>query len=320
VVLGESILALAAAFFIGQLIVERRRAETALQKANAYLGQRVQRRTADLRFAYGSLQKEMFKRQKQETLQRRVEQSLFQAERLASIGTVTAGIVHNLRNPLTSILGFAELLKAQHPNLSQVDQVVSGAKQMSVIIDNLMARSRLKQTEEWVYLDALLKRELEFLEVDKHFRKGVKTSVDFEDDLPPVWGIYTDFSQVFSNLLHNALDAVYGLDNPVIQVHIWHEGNVVGVSVTDSGCGIEEEHKTQLYTPFFTTKNKADDSDGQTGTGLGLYMVKRLLDNYNADIDVDSTKGLGTTFCVSIPVAREMGSKKIPDLEAAYSQ
>ena len=96
VVLGESVLALAAAFFIGQLIVERQRAETELQRSNAYLEQRVQRRTADLRFAYSSLQKEMFKRQKQETIRRRVEQNLFEAERFRVFARALSGICHYL--------------------------------------------------------------------------------------------------------------------------------------------------------------------------------------------------------------------------------
>jgi len=227
---------------------------------------------------------------------------LIQSERMASVGVVAAGIVHNLRNPLNGILGFGEFLLDERPDVEYLDQIVLAARQMNEMIENILAKSRQRGRSEPVDLNALLERELDFLEANRTFKYSVERDIDLADGLPPVTAVYTDLSQVFGNLLRNAVDAMYGRETKRLTVVSRLEDGHVAVEVGDTGCGIPEEHVGRLFDPFFTTKSPGEGEDGPVGTGLGLYMVQRLLEAYGATVAVDSTVGAGTTFRVRIPV------------------
>lgn len=230
-----------------------------------------------------------------------LERQLVQSERLAAVGTVAAGIVHNLKNPLTGILGYAELMKIKYPDIVETDRILASAENMRVMIENILAKSRQKKTREQVDLNQLLRRELDFLQADRLFRREVKTEVNLSAHLPLITGVYSDFSQVFGNLLRNAVEAMM-CDCPekVLRVSTIHsQDNSIQVEIRDTGCGIEKENLPNLFKPFFTTKT---DKDGPQGTGLGLYMTLQLLTAYGATIDVKSEVGKGALFRVCIPL------------------
>jgi PAS domain S-box-containing protein len=237
-----------------------------------------------------------------EETRRQLERQLVQSERMASVGTVAAGIVHNLKNPLTGIMGFAQLLKLRQPDSDEADRIVNSAQQMNEMIENILSKSRQKKTPEPVDINQLLQRELDFLQADRFFKQEVALDIHLEPSLPKITGVYTDLSQVFGNLLRNAAEAMYDQEEKKMTVSTATlKGEGVLVEIGDTGYGIPEENLSELFVPFFTTK----EGDGETepkGTGLGLYMVQQILNSYGAKIDIESTVGKGTTFQVMIPI------------------
>lgn len=241
-------------------------------------------------------------RQEAESARRMLEHELFQAERLATVGTVASGIVHNLKNPLTGIVGYAGLLKMKYPDEENITVIQDSANQMDKMIENILIKGRRQQKREWIDLNHLIQRELEFLEADQFFKHGVEKRISFGDEVPSFLCTYTDLSQIFGNLLRNAVEAMYDCAQKELRVSTYVKDNTICVDIQDTGCGIPEAHLETLFDPFVTTKI----GDGQTapqGTGLGLYMVQQILEAYDASIDVSSQEGVGTVFQVCLPLS-----------------
>jgi signal transduction histidine kinase len=243
-------------------------------------------------------------RKEAEDARRELEHQLFQAERLATVGTVVSGIVHNLKGPLTGILGYAELLKLRHPNEEFINRIQNSAKQMNEMIENILVKGRRKQTDEWIDVHQLLQRELEFLGADHFFKHGVKTDISLGADVPYFLGAYTDLSQVFGNLLRNAVEAMYDRETKILGVSTSVQDDHICVGIQDTGSGIPQSRIATLFDAFVTTKS-GDGKTAPLGTGLGLYMVQRLLKECDASIDVSSEEGVGTLFQVRLPLKRE---------------
>jgi PAS domain S-box-containing protein len=250
--------------------------------------------------------------------------------KLAEFGMMLQGVAHNMSTPLTGIKSSAQL---QHSRLIKfreklidkygndddintsisdvmkffelIDQSVS---KLAKIIKNLMSKSRDQQslTKEALNLGYLLDQELEFLQANQFFKNRVEKALDIQADVPVIFGLYSDFSQSFVNIIKNAIDSMW--DSPVKKMQIslkYFDGKIV-LRVKDTGKGIPDDIKSKIFYPFFTTKPKFKDAKGEepTGTGIGLDSVKTLLEPYGATITFDSQYGVGTEFIISIPVAR----------------
>ena len=237
---------------------------------------------------------------------RKLEHRLMLQSRLSSIGLLVAGIGHNLRGPLTSMLAQIDLLKMEHPELKDLDMLKDMGHKMNQIIETMLVKSRREQETEKkpLNLNELLKTELQFLMGDLNFKHKVDKHYDFQKDLPTISGIYSDFSQGLMNLINNALDAMYDSKEKKLGVKTWLDKDFIYVQISDTGCGIEPENIPKLFNPFFTTKpiQSAADTDMPRGTGLGLYSAYQILEPYGATFDVKSKVGVGTTFTVSIPL------------------
>ncbi|GEM_PF-6928770 len=238
--------------------------------------------------------------------QRELELELLHLSKLSDIGALAQGIAHNLKSPLTAVRGFAQLLQLQHPDLKDLDAIVRSADQISDIVDNIMYKSRQEQRRDRQSLDLnrLLREELRFLEADSRFKHQTEKVYRFAEDLPAVEGVYSDFSQCFTNLIRNALDAMHKSDRKQLTVETEKNGDGVIVRVSDTGSGIPKEHLDRIFEPFFTTKPLAGEAKpGEpTGTGLGLSTCVQLLRPYGAEIAAESEVGVGTTFTVRIPM------------------
>ncbi len=268
---------------------------------------------------------------------RRLEMELMEKHKLSSIGLLVQGIAHNLNTPLGVILGRSELLKSEideilgeripkllEPVKEEIPEVVEAetslagvrdsadnslgvilkqVEQMSDIIGNMMYKSRQEQDSErkQINMNQILEGELTFLNADMHFKHDIEKRFHFDPNLPYIEGVYSDFSQSFTNIIRNAIDAMHGVEKKVLTVTTHHDDRFVYVIINDTGEGIKEEDKHRIFDPFFTTKEFGDSDGGPSGVGLGLHSCYQLLNPYGVTFEVESEPG-DTTFTVKIPI------------------
>lgn len=233
---------------------------------------------------------------------KRMESQLIQSEKLAGIGTLAAGIAHEISSPLFGILGLAEAIvdedqiKLVHEYAAEI---VEYSKQIREIVQDLSAYSRTSRNEGQAQVD--LKRISEDA-IRLVFRskkiENVEISLDMEEGLL-MSARPNEIQQLLVNLIRNAVDAFEGLPpkhQKLIVVRGWREEHSVLLEVSDTGVGIPAAAREKIFDPFFTTKGVGK------GTGLGLHIVWRIVTRYEGTVSVDSTPGVGTTFTMRFPV------------------
>jgi two-component system NtrC family sensor kinase len=235
-------------------------------------------------------------------LERRQE-VLVNSHKLSAIGRLTAGVAHELNNPVNNITLTAEMLKEDYPTLSDaerldmVNDLVEQAGRAQRIVRNLLdfARESEITTERLDVADVL--RDATRLAANPIRLAGAKITLDLAENLPPVHGDKQSLSQVFVNLLLNALDSVRKGGRVRISAASEHDRGWVEITVTDDGCGIPAHVLPHVFDPFFTTKPRGK------GTGLGLSVSLGIVRQHGGDIRVDSAPGKGTTVTVLLPAA-----------------
>ncbi len=237
-----------------------------------------------------------------------LEIELIRESKLAEFGTLSAGIAHNLNGPLMGILGFCDLISLKYPDLPEVDQIRQQATAMKEIVANMLHKSRSERESapQELVIEDIIRTELNFLEANLFFKHQVKRIVDLDPNSPTIHGIYIDFSQVIGNLLRNAIDAMYHSEEKVLTVRTRCDERHLHLTISDTGHGMTEDVKQNLFRPFFTTKPKRQDATAgePTGTGLGLSSSRNILARYGAEIQVESEVGKGSAFNVTIPLHR----------------
>lgn len=238
-----------------------------------------------------------------------LELELTRESKLAEFGMLVAGIAHNLNGPLTGILGICDLLKLKDLATREIEQVRKQALIMRDLIANLMHKSRNERETEPRELDVrdIIETELRFLEGNLFFKHNIETKLLIADELPTIFGVYIDLSQVIGNLLRNAIDAMHDTPKKVLTVKAYVRERQLVLEVADTGMGMTEEVKARIFEPFFTTKPKKQDAPEGTpvGTGLGLSSSRGILSRYGAALDVFSTPGDGSTFVLRFPIGRK---------------
>ncbi len=230
------------------------------------------------------------------TSERQLETRMSEAEKLAGIGQLAAGIAHQLNTPLGSILLSAQMLsEASLPEDEQEDvqRIIRQTEQCRTIIKGLLNFARPQHAERGVLALGEAVRETTYL-MEKNFKlAGVEVAIQ-ETGQPLVYGNRNELDQVFFNLLANALDAMPGGGR--IAIHIGPAGpGEVQVEVTDTGEGIPADNRERIFLPFFTTKEYG------RGTGLGLSIVARIVHEHGGRIEMDSAVGKGTRFLLTFP-------------------
>ena len=248
---------------------------------------------------------------------RQLSAQMVQSERMASVGILAAGIVHNLRNPLMTVMGFGELIQQMHPDIQGIDEIVASSHRMSEMIEDILTKSRQRKTPEEVYFNLLINRELDFMNSDATFKHKVEKTIEPADELPLFECVYTDFSQTVGNLMRNALNAMHDRDERTLTVRSLLQDDHIVIEVGDTGCGIPAENRSSLFDPFFTTKATEAEGNEPVGTGLGLYMIARLMEPYEAKITFDSQVDVGTTFRLEIPLERPPVPELPKDIEGS---
>ena len=227
-----------------------------------------------------------------------MENQLRHSDRLAKIGQLTAGVAHELNEPLGNILGFAQLSsKADHlPEqvYSDLNNIVQAALHAREIIKKLMFFSRQTPPRETIVnLNRLIEDGIYLFE-SRCAKNGIIVEKKLFQDLPPIKADLSQLQQVFTNLIVNALQAMP--DEGALSIETSADDEHVYLLVQDSGIGMTKETMKQIFLPFFTTK------DVKEGTGLGLSVVHGIVKAHGGSIDVASRIGQGTRFQIKFPL------------------
>jgi PAS domain S-box-containing protein len=231
---------------------------------------------------------------------------LVHAEKMAAVGQLVSGVAHEVNNPLTAILGFADLLM-ENPELPETARkdmrvILQEAQRTKQIVQNLLSFARqMPPQRSAVQLNMILRRTMQLRSYD-FTSHGVDVVEHFDEELPQVMGDAHQLQQVFLNILNNAYDAVHEVGRPPrIEIMSTKAGDVVEVSFRDNGDGIS--HPDKIFDPFFTTKEVGK------GTGLGLSICYGILKEHGGEILChNNTDRPGATFIVRLPAASHTAS------------
>ena len=237
-----------------------------------------------------------------------LQAKLLHAEKMAAVGQLVSGVAHEVNNPLTAILGFADLLM-ENPEVPQSARkdlrvILEQAQRTKQIVQNLLSFARqMPPQRRPVQLNTVLSRTVQLRAYDLQSR-GAEVVEQLDPDLPEAIGDAHQLQQVFLNILNNAYDAVRDTGRPArIEIRTANRGNFVEVSFRDNGYGISFPER--IFDPFFTTKEIGK------GTGLGLSICYGIVREHGGEILChNNTDGQGATFIVRLPAVTQTASNE----------
>jgi two-component system sensor histidine kinase PilS (NtrC family) len=246
-----------------------------------------------------------------------MEEQMRRQERLATVGSLAAGIAHEIRNPLASVSGSIQLLQGEL-NLGGdekrlMDIVVRETDRLNTIITDFLEYARPKNgNEDNITLGPLVNETIMLLKNSRNFNKDVRIECDI-DNYIKIKGDAQRLTQVFWNLLINACQAMP--DGGVIAIAsspVIVEGDLkmCEIILADTGQGIARDFIEKIFDPFFTTKTE--------GTGLGLAIAYRIIDDHNGTISAESEVGKGTRFIIRLPLGKESDNARQPKVSLAF--
>lgn len=234
---------------------------------------------------------------------KKLEQQVLHSDKLAALGRLAAGVAHEIGNPLTSISSFAQMMReTSQDDFTQksLDVINTHIQRITDIVRRMATFARADSlTIKNVQINDVLNATLDLMRLDKRMKRSVQITTTLDPDIPTVLIDEGQMSQVFINIIINALDAM--ADGGTLDVGSRRErddnGNdVVMVSFADSGTGIPPAELQKIFDPFYTTK------EAGKGTGLGLSLSYDIVRRFKGDINVESEVGKGTVFTVVLPV------------------
>ncbi|HEI2544676.1 TPA: two-component system sensor histidine kinase AtoS [Escherichia coli] len=230
------------------------------------------------------------------TARKETQRRMAQAERLATLGELMAGVAHEVRNPLTAIRGYVQILRQQTTDpihQEYLSVVLKEIDSINKVIQQLLDFSRPRHSQwQQVSLNALIEETLVLVQT-----AGVQARVDFiselDNELSPIIADRELLKQVLLNILINAVQAISARGK--IRIRTWqYSDSQQAISIEDNGCGIDLSLQKKIFDPFFTTK--------ASGTGLGLALSQRIINAHQGDIRVASLPGYGATFTLILPI------------------
>jgi two-component system sensor histidine kinase HydH len=237
---------------------------------------------------------------------RELQEKVRRGERLASLGRLAAGVAHEIRNPLSSIRGFAQYFrnrfKDQKEELEYASIMVKEVDRLNRVITELLDFARPKEPRREPHsLEEILDHTLEVLRPELA-KKKAEVEKGYESELPLARVDRDQLSQALLNLLINSLEAME--EGGKVRVGLRREGrDSLRVSISDTGKGIPGEDLEKVFEPFFSTKRK--------GTGLGLAIVHQIVESHGGHIRVESKEGEGTDFQIVLPIGRVNGREAV---------
>ncbi|CUS78528.1 PAS domain S-box-containing protein [Candidatus Kryptonium thompsonii] len=230
----------------------------------------------------------------------KIQEELIQAEKLASLGRLSAAIAHEIRNPLSAISVNLQFLLKKFPEGSQerkyLDLTLEGVRRIEKIVEATLNFARpSKPIVKDEDINEVINATLPLVEIST-LKKKIEVIPKLEPELPKVKIDFKQIQQVILNILTNAVDAIENSGWIKINSYLEDEGGVsyVVVSIADSGCGIPKDELNKIFEPFYTKKSD--------GTGLGLAISRQIMNNHGGKIEVESEVGRGTTFYLKFKV------------------
>ncbi|MCF8720031.1 PAS domain-containing sensor histidine kinase [Nitrospina gracilis] len=247
------------------------------------------------------------------TEEKKLLEQLTKADKLSGLGTLTAGIAHEMNNPLYSIMGYTEAIvdQATEPKIKTYAQkVLDRSRHMANVILNMSgyARTNEKDSDQTVNINERIDAALDIALLDS-YSDDIALEKHY-GNLPKLKARPEELQQVFLNIVRNAVQAMEG--KGTLTIKTFRENGNITISIRDTGPGIPEEHLSRIFDPFFTTKEQG------SGTGLGLNIVHRVVEKYGGRIDVKSQTGKGTTFVIRLPIS--LASTNAPQESAQGGQ
>jgi len=248
----------------------------------------------------------IMERKQSEQDKERLQEQLRHADRLATIGQLSAGVAHELNEPIGSILGFAQLIQ-KYPKLSEqvkqdIEKIMKASLHAREVVKKLMLFARqLPPQKTRVNLNQIVDESLYFLE-SRCAKEGIKVVRLLSSDLPEITADPAQMTQVLVNIAVNAIQAMPNGGSLTIQTNA--SDKFVSLTIEDTGIGMTENVMKQIFLPFFSTK------DTGKGTGLGLPVVHGIVTSHGGYISVDSKVDQGTRFKIQLPIAESAGEKE----------
>ena len=308
---------LATSFVLLVLLLENGRLYARLVGAHASERQERERaQRAEAAVAAANRELDQQNRSLEQTVRERSDR-LLQSEKVAAMGSLLAGVAHELNNPLAVVLGQSHLLRESAPDspiVARVGKVIAAAERCSRIVRNFLALARQRPAERGEISLAQVVREAVELLAYQLRTGGVEVSLRLAEDLPVLWADGHQLHQVVVNIVANAYQAMRRSGLPrrlTITAGLDSVARQVRLTIADTGPGIPADIRTRIFEPFFTTKPPGE------GTGLGLSLCRGIVEEHGGTLTVESEPGQGAMFLITLPVlAPPAGRGASPDADA----
>jgi signal transduction histidine kinase len=232
---------------------------------------------------------------------RQLNEQLIRTEKLAAMGTLAAGVAHEVNNPLASISSLIQMMQARksldEETTEKLKLISTQIGRITQVTKDMMDFARVRPAaKSSVDVNTVIDTSLRLASFDKSFQNLSLRKI-FEKNLPPVYADNDQLQQVFLNLFLNARDAMPGGGELFIKTS--NSNDEIKIEIADTGIGIEASHLKQIFDPFFTTKTAGK------GTGLGLAVCYGIITAHGGKIEVESNEHRGTTFYIALPISEK---------------
>jgi len=302
--LPDVIAFVATALFISWLSGHEKQAKESLCQTRDELDAKVRDRTVELKGAIDQLQSEIAEREAAEESLIRAQAEIARIARITTMGELAASIAHELNQPLGSIVMSGDTclrwLGAKPPNLDEAQQAVKaiirdGSRASSVLVRIRELLRRGERSRERLNVNDVIREIIVLLDGELR-RNGVALRTEMRGGLPPAVVDRILLQQVILNLVMNAMEAMRGVSDQARVLDIRTEGQLpdkIVVLIQDSGTGLDPEHSSRIFEPFYTTKLE--------GIGMGLTISRSIVEAHGGRLWAVANDGVGTTFCFSLP-------------------